>query len=81
MKLFDWIFDDKEEAVVPAQNVIDMHKVINQGKEVYVVKPHRPITKGGFPWEVKARKLDVFTHIEERKMQERRLASVMGRNW
>lgn len=81
MKLFDWIFDNKKEAATkPTGEVLDTTKVANQGREVYVVKPHRPVTKGGFPWEASARKLDVFKHIEERKMQERRLA-LMGHNW
>lgn len=44
MKLFDWIFDDKKE-------VLDTTKVVDNKKEVYVVKPHKRVTRGGFPWE------------------------------
>lgn len=68
-KLFEKIFDDKKE-------VLDTTKVVDNKKEVYVVKSHRPVTEGGFPWEVKARDFDLF---EQRRKQEQRLA-LMGRN-
>lgn len=77
-KLFEKIFDDKKEvATKPTGEVLDTTKVANQGREVYVVKPHRPVAKGGFPWEVKARNYD---KMDLRRKKEQRLA-LMGRNW
>lgn len=79
MKLFDWIFDNKKEAATkPTGEVLDTTKVANQGREVYVVMPHRPISQNGFPHEVKAMAYD---KMDLRRKKEQRLALLMGRNW
>lgn len=57
MKLFDWIFDEKKEVVTKPHDVIDMTKVVINGKTVYV---DRPVSSCGFAHEAKARNYDAM---------------------